>query len=69
MSEQGCIAVVTGGIQELGAATCRKLGALGLNVIATHLGRGAGCLRKHPAPPLAQRTRRAMQESRGQLLR
>lgn len=40
MSEQGRIAVVTGGIQGLGAATCRKLGARGFNVIATHLGGG-----------------------------
>lgn len=40
MSDQGRIAVVTGGIQGLGAASCRKLAERGFNVIATHLGGG-----------------------------
>jgi len=40
MSDQGRIAVVTGGIQGLGAATCRKLGERGFKPVATHLGGG-----------------------------
>jgi acetoacetyl-CoA reductase len=40
MSDQGRIAVVTGGIQGLGAAACRKLAEDGFQPIATHLGGG-----------------------------
>ncbi len=40
MSDQGRIAVVTGGIQGLGAASCRKLAERGFKPIATHLGGG-----------------------------
>lgn len=38
MSDQGRIALVTGGIQGLGAATCRTLAERGFKPIATHLG-------------------------------
>ncbi len=40
MSDHGRIAVVTGGIQGLGAAMCRTLAERGFNPIATHLGGG-----------------------------
>ncbi|RIA55066.1 acetoacetyl-CoA reductase [Dichotomicrobium thermohalophilum] len=40
MSDQGRIAVVTGGIQGLGAASCQKLAERGFKPIATHLGGG-----------------------------
>ncbi|MFP4536774.1 MAG: acetoacetyl-CoA reductase [Dichotomicrobium sp.] len=40
MSDRGRIAVVTGGIQGLGAATARRLDHAGFNVAATHYGGG-----------------------------
>jgi len=40
MSDQGRIAVVTGGIQGLGAATCKTLAEHGFQPVATHLGGG-----------------------------
>lgn len=40
MSDRGRIAVVTGGIQGLGAATARKLDEGGFEVVATHYGGG-----------------------------
>ncbi len=40
MSDQERVAVVTGGIQGLGAASCRSLAERGFNVVATHLGGG-----------------------------
>lgn len=40
MSDQGRIAVVTGGIQGLGAASCRELAERGFKPVATHLGGG-----------------------------
>lgn len=40
MSDDGRIAVVTGGIQGLGGASAKALGSLGMTVVATHLGGG-----------------------------
>jgi len=40
MSDRGRIALVTGGIQGLGAATCRKLAERGFRPVATHLAGG-----------------------------